>query len=139
MSGRIVFTKDNVETVVDITGKHYSVMELLNDFWQHRFNQKVVVQWGVVSLTDCRKYFAFDKALAQEIHSEAIGARKTAIEHEYGSGYVFYVSEVESTKMRINPWYRCPCGKLHVLTVAWRSKCTCGRELNVTDLFKKEN
>ena len=91
MSGRVVFTKDGLETVVDITGNHYSVMELLNAFWQHRLNQKVVVQWGVVSLTDCRKYFAFDKALAQEIHSEAIGARKTAIEHEYGSGYVFYV------------------------------------------------
>ncbi len=91
MSGRIVFTKDGFETVTDIMGTHYSVMELLNSFWERRLNQKVVVQWGVVSLTDCRKYFAFDKALAQKIHSEAIGARKTAIEHEYGSSYVFYV------------------------------------------------
>ena len=89
MSGRIVFTKDNVETVVDITGTHYSVTELLNDFWERRFNQKVVVQWGVVKLTDCVKYFAFDLETAIHLHNTRVGVRKTAIEHEYGSGYVF--------------------------------------------------
>ena len=89
MSGRIEYTKDGVESAVDITGTHYSVMELLNAFWQHRFNQRVVVQWGVVKLTDCQKYFAFDRKTAIHLHNTRVGVRKTKIEREYGAGYVF--------------------------------------------------
>ena len=39
--------------------------------------------------------------------------------------------------MKLNPWYRCECGKLHVVTLnlGQKSVCTCGREI---DPFKEK-
>ena len=32
--------------------------------------------------------------------------------------------------MQNNPWFRCECGKIHVVTYLWMdSKCSCGRLL----------
>lgn len=39
----------------------------------------------------------------------------------------------------INPWYRCECGKIHILSlnIGAPSVCTCGRKLFLSLLIKE--
>jgi hypothetical protein len=32
--------------------------------------------------------------------------------------------------MKVNPWFKCECGKVHIATfVGWDTVCKCGRKL----------